>query len=127
MDTLITLMTVCLTSSALTSLITHLIDRRDKREDASDDRVERIEKLEKSYGELRDGLDFCKRANHLQLKDRVIFLTNDAVENGWISLDCNAFIADAVELLHEDGENGEMSACLRAIEPLPVRQTGGGR
>lgn len=127
MDTWGQIIVAVLGSSGLMTFVTYLIGRHDKKSDKSIDIDKRITSLEVSderiKAELRDirkDVDFSHRVNHLNVKDRVKYLTETAVEQGYISVGALAYIEEGVKLLHEDGENGEMTACLEAVHGLKV-------
>lgn len=114
-------------SSALVSFAQYLITRRDTRKDKASNVGTRLESLEKADAEIREDIvairkdvDFSHRVNHLNAKDRVACLTADSMKQGYVTVSNLAYIEEAVALLHEDGENGEMTACLEAVRSLPV-------
>lgn len=116
-------------SNALFAFITHMIDRKDSKDDKQSEHarkhaevVERIDGLEKSLTAVKEDASFSRKANHLQLKRDVKAMTGSAVKRGWTTVDERAYILDSVDLLHADGENGEMTACADAIRPLPIKE-----
>lgn len=115
-------------SSALFTFLQYLITLRYSRKDRADDTGKRIEALEKADSEIRSDIerikkdvDFSHRVNHLNARDRVSYLTADSVAQGFITVSNLAYIEEAVALLHEDGENGNMTASLEAVRKLEVR------
>lgn len=116
----IPLIIACIGSSALSSLITYLIDRKDRKAEKSDKTAEQIKDLAKRLTKLESDTSFSRRSNHLQLKSNVKRVVSVAVDMGRISIDDKAFVLESVELLHTDGENGEMTACADAIKNLPI-------
>ena len=116
----IPLIIACIGSSALSSLITYLIDRKDRKAEKSDKTAEQIKDLAERLTKLESDTSFSRRSNHLQLKSNVKRVVSVAVDMGRISIDDKAFILESVELLHTDGENGEMTACADAIKNLPI-------
>lgn len=116
----IPLIIACIGSSALSSLITYLIDRKDRKAEKSDKTAEQIKDLAERLTKLESDTSFSRRSNHLQLKSNVKRVVSVAVDMGRISIDDKAFVLESVELLHTDGENGEMTACADAIKNLPI-------
>lgn len=116
----IPLIIACIGSSALSSLITYLIDRKDRKAEKSDKTAEQIKDLAERLTKLESDTSFSRRSNHLQLKSNVKRVVSVAVDIGRISIDDKAFVLESVELLHTDGENGEMTACADAIKNLPI-------
>lgn len=116
----IPLIIACIGSSALSSLITYLIDRKDRKAEKSDKTAEQIKSLAERLTKLESDTSFSRRSNHLQLKSNVKRVVSVAVDMGRISIDDKAFVLESVELLHTDGENGEMTACADAIKNLPI-------
>ena len=122
MDTWGQIIVAVLGSSGLMTFITYLISRHDKKSDSRDEFAKRISALEVSDEKNRQDVEFSRKANHLNLKDRVQYLTEEAVTRGCISVSALAYIEEAVALLHEDGENGSMTACLESVKKLAVKQ-----
>ena len=127
MDTWGQIIVAVLGSSGLMTLITYLIGRHDKKSDRSADIEKRItslevsdEKIKSELSDIRKDVDFSHRVNHLNVKDRVKYLTENAMQQGCITVGALAYIEEGVKLLHEDGENGEMTACLDAVRALKV-------
>lgn len=125
MDTWGQIIVAVLGSSGLVSFMTYLISRHDSRNDKHADIVKRIDILEEQdeqikaeMASIRKDVDFSRKANHLNVRDRVIYLTEEAVTRGCISVAALSYIESAVALLHEDGENGEMTACLESVRKL---------
>lgn len=116
----IPLIIACIGSSALSSLITYFIDRKDRKAEKSDKTAEQIKDLAERLTKLESDTSFSRRSNHLQLKSNVKRVVSVAVDMGRISIDDKAFVLESVELLHTDGENGEMTACADAIKNLPI-------
>lgn len=116
-------------STALFSFLQYIITlhytRKDKRSDVSKrlDALEAADKeIKEDVEEIKKDAGFSRRINHLNAKDRVAYLTAEGVKQGFITVSNLAYVEEAVTLLHEDGENGEMTACLETVRGLPVRQ-----
>lgn len=108
-------------SSALVSFAQYLITRRDSRKEKASDTGKRLDALEADMKTVKRDAEFSRKANHLNTKDRVAYLTAEGVRQGYISVSNLAYVEEAVALLHEDGENGEMTACLESARRLEVR------
>lgn len=117
-----------ITSSSLVSFITYLITRRDQKKEKVENVAERLDSLEKADMQIREDIeqirkdvDFSHKVNHLNVKDRVSHLAKTAMDQNWISVSDLSYIEEGVALLHEDGENGNMTACLEAVRKLPIK------
>lgn len=127
-DTIVSIIVAAITSSSLVSLITYLITRKDQKKEKVENVSERLDALEKADTQIREDIeqirkdvDFSHKVNHLNVKDRVSYLARTSMDQGWISVSDLSYIEEGVALLHEDGENGNMTACLEAVRKLSVR------
>lgn len=128
MEDLSAIIIACLTSTSLVSLITYFVTRRDQKKEKVENVAERLDSLEKADTQIREDIekirkdvDFSHKVNHLNVKDRVSCLTQSAMKQGYISVHDLSYIEEGVALLKEDGENGNMTACLEAARSLPVK------
>lgn len=127
-DTVVSIIVAAITSSSLVSFITYLITRKDQKKEKVENVSERLDALEKADTQIREDIeqirkdvDFSHKVNHLNVKDRVSYLARTSMDQGWISVSDLSYIEEGVALLHEDGENGNMTACLEAVRKLSVR------
>ena len=127
MDDISAIIIAVLTSSSLVSFITYLITRKDQKKDKVENVTERLDMLEKAdiqikhdIETIRKDVDFSHKVNHLNVKDRVSYLATEALAKNSISVSNLSYIEEGVALLHEDGENGNMTAYLEAVRKLPI-------